>query len=274
MYFTNEENDFLNYNKKYKKNDVSIALKEAGLLIEYTEKICELYFEYHTWDTVKQNWHKERISTCGTRDSNQRILGILKRRLQSGEKNLPSIISLNNLLKNCQSEQEKAQILFLYIMEDDPLVKYLIHELYITQGCLPSEWNLDNEELFKIIKDFKYHDNNEIKYADSSLKRWVASFRTLLYECGLLQSRYSNGAEIPLLNDISLKVSAYYSWKLQKEDWVKYPLGWIYLFQPKNYWEILLDRLKDCSDWKVQYFQGKTIFEPADKIFRLKEDES
>ena len=203
----NENIKLASLKENFTKNEVSMTLTSAGLMVERTEILAKLYSEHLTWENVKEIWHDKRLGGRGSRESSQKIFSIIKRRLQSGASSLPPIIKLADLLEECQSKQDKAQILFLYLIEFDVLVKYIIHELYNKYGDKPSEWDLNKSKLVKLIKKYKYSDGSSLEYSDSTIKRWVRGFRSLLYEIGFRETKYTNAANPPIINNIPLSIA-------------------------------------------------------------------
>ena len=260
-------------NNRFNQNQVLMSLTSAGLLIDRTESITKLYAKNFTWESTKKLWHEKRLSERGSRGSSQKIFSIIKRRLQAGSSVLPSVVELSDILSNCQDEQDKAQILFLYLLEFDVLVKYMMHELYRKYGEHPSKWDLKKESLLNILKKFEYEDGTTIEYSESTMERWIRGFRSLLYDIGFRKSIYADEGKPPMINDIPLSVSAYYSWKKKKRNWTRQPFGWAYLLQPPNFWEVLYNRVEKLSGWVKRDYQGRYIIEPKEAVFDFKEAE-
>jgi len=247
---------------------INLNLKEAGMMINKTEIICEIFSDQKNWSATKQLWHEEKLGGCGTRDSNQRLFQIIRDRLQNKESILPTVKELNKVFRDCFNKRTKAQIIFLFIVETDILVKYMIHKLYEKQDKNPGNWNLSKKELLNTIIRIELSNGKRIKYAESSLKKWVSSFRGLMWEIGFLNSPNGNTGSPPVIGDKALEVIAYYSWNKMGPEWTDFPIGFYYLLQAQSNWEVLWKRIKYYDAWQEKNLQGKLNIEPKyNKIF-------
>lgn len=241
---------------------VTMALTEAGLLVDRMEAVVNLYAEHLNWGVVKEVWHEERISARGSRASAQQILRIIKKRLQAGGSGLPSIPELAHLLDNCDTQQAKAQIFYLYFLRADPLGRYVVQELLKSQGLERSSWDLSHRRIGKIIDDAQTRHESTLSYAASTLERWIQGLRSVFRDIGTLKGPYDEEGRVPLVESSSLHVSALYSWKQQGDNWVTLPLGWCYLFQPASDWPMLQERLLSTDHWEIVQLPGRATLEP------------
>jgi len=87
----------------------------------------------------------------------------------------PSV--LPTIFDECQTTRDKAQILYLYLVADDSLVRYVVHEYMarLTDGNTDS-LDFSNETLVDILTHLEYSDGGSFDYADSTTERWCEGF--------------------------------------------------------------------------------------------------
>ena len=248
-------------------------LTGAGLLVDRSASIANLYAETMDWSKTKEYWHEQRLADRGSRHSAQKIFNIIKGRFQAAGDTLPTIPQLANLYGDCETDRDKAQLTYLYLVHADPLVRFTVHEVLRNQGIEISEWKLDNHRLLKYLQSFRFDNGSSLEYAESTLERWVQGFRSVLFEIGVRNSQYGNEGAPPSLNRIPLLVSAGYSWKEQEEEWQKHPVGWMYLFQPKHHWDQLFDRLSEEPGWTTRQVRNQLFLRPDDDPFTVGGDD-
>lgn len=248
-----------------KKSDVNMGLTTAGLLPEKGRKLVEIYFEEKDWDRTKKKWHELRAGKRGSRNSSQTVFGYLQSRLISGAEVLPSIENLNRILNNCDSDEEKAQILYLYLLEDDKLVKYVVSK--IMEKSSSGEFDFSTENIRAIMNEMEYQNGQKLDYSDSTLNKWVRNFRSLMRDIGVIKSKQKVVGRSPSLGDQALEVSAFYSYNLQSDSWLDDPNGWRLLFQTPNYCEPLIKRLAESKGWQLSEPRGERKLKPKDEIF-------
>jgi len=244
-------------------DDVSMSLTEAGLLPDRMEMIVRLYTEHHNWATVKEKWHEERIHERGSRGSAQKIFRILKRRLQSGGKKLPSLSKLHTRIEECSTEQAKAQLFYFYLIREDNLFRFVLHEILRQQGLERDEWHLTTDRIASVLDAFQSEEGSTLSYADSTLHRWAQGFRSVLRDIGVLKGPYDEKGTIPNVDIVPAHLAALYSWEEEGRDWPSRPIGWIYLFQPASYREALLDRIQSTDWWETSRLRGQTVVAPV-----------
>ena len=251
-------------NKAFSASEVSMSLTEAGLLPDRVEMIVRLYAEHHNWSTVKEKWHEERIHERGSRSSAQGIFRILKRRLQSGGKRLPALTELHNLVQECPTQQAKAQLFYFYLLREDNLFRFVLHEVLRQQGTDRSEWHLTTDEIVSVLDYFEYEDGAGLQYADSTLHRWGQGFRSVLRDIGVLKGPYDENGVAPSVDDPPAHVAALYSWNEEGKEWPDRPIGWMYLFQPPAHRETLLEAIQSSGRWTTSRLRDETVITPVD----------
>jgi hypothetical protein len=249
----------------FEKANIDMSLTTAGLLPEKGRKLVKIYSEEKDWDKTKKKWHELRAGKRGSRNSSQTIFGYLKSRLKSGEKVLPSVENLHSILEECDSDEEKAQILYLYLIEDDNLVKYVISK--IMEKSSSEEFDFSTENIRAILKDIEYQNGQKLDYSDSTLDKWIRNFRSLMRDIGVIKSKQKVVGQSPSLGNQSLEVSAFYSYNLESDNWLGDPTGWKRLFQTSNYWESLIKRLAESKSWQLSEPRGERTLKPKDSLF-------
>lgn len=242
-----------------------MGLTTASLLPEKGERLVEIYSEEKNWDKTKNKWHKLRAGKRGSRNSSQKIFRHLKSRLKSGEEVLPSIENLHLILEDCDSDQEKAQILYLYLLEDDKLAKYVVSK--VMDNSSEEEFDFSTENIRSILNDIEYHNGQKLDYSDSTLDKWIRNFRSLMRDIGVIKSKQKVVGQSPSLGNQSLEVSAFYSYSLQSDNWLDDPTGWKRLFQTSNYWESLIKSLAESKSWQLSEPRGERKLKPKDSLF-------
>jgi hypothetical protein len=248
-----------------KTGEVSVSLTEAGLLPDRTAAMVQLYAEHHSWAEVKVRWHEDRIHGRGSRGSAQKIFRILKRRLQSGGTLLPSISDLHPLVEACPTTKARAQLFYFYLIEEDGLFRWTLHEILRRQGIDRTEWNLSTDLIASLLSQFHYTDQSKLTYADSTLKRWAQGFRSVLRDIGVIDGPYDSEGTVPALDEAPLHIGALYSWNVGGKDWPQRPVGWYYLFQPTARREALLNRLQSSGRWRATRLRNQTVLKPSNQ---------
>jgi hypothetical protein len=251
---------------KLSETDITVALTEAGLLVERTEEIVRLYAEHRSWTKVKERWHEERVHGRGSRDSAQKIFRIVRRRLQSGGGDLPGISALHTSVQECPTEQAKAQLFYFYLVEEDALFKYVLHELLRQQGVDRDEWVLSPSTITEVLGTFQYSSGDGLGYASSTLHRWAQGFRSVLRDIGVIKEKYDSTGSTPTLDFPPLHVGALYSWNQEETEWTVRPIGWMYLLQPPARQEVLFERLHESNQWSTTRLRDRTVLEPRDPV--------
>lgn len=247
-----------------KKSEIDMSLTTAGLFTEKVEKMVEIYSKENDWENTKEKWHERRVAKRGSRDSSQGIFGYLKSRLISGEKTLPPPEKLYSVLQNCDSDEEKSQILYLYLLEDDELVRYVVSR--VIEESSSEEFDFSTENIRAILDDIEYQNGHKLDYSDSTLDKWIRNFRSVMRDIGVIRSKQKVVGQSPSLGNQSLEVSAFYSYNSQSDNWLDNPVGWKYLFQTSHYWEPLIKRLAESESWQLSEPQGERILKPKDPM--------
>lgn len=246
-----------------------MGLTEAGLLVDRAETLANIYAETLDWSETKKEWHDRRVADRASRHSAQKIFRVLRSRFQAAGDSLPSIPQLADLYGACEKERDKAQLTYLYLVHADPLVRYTLLELLRSQGLETSEWMLDYDRLNSYLESFKFEDGSGLRYADSTLERWVQGFRSVVHDIGVRDSQLSDRGHAPGLGRIPFLVAAGYSWKEEGENWQERPIGWMYLFQPRHFWNQLFDRLGKEGNWTTRHFRNQLLLRPIGNPFDL-----
>lgn len=250
-------------------------LTMCGLLVERAEELARLYQEHGNWNDVKDVWFEERMSERSTRGSSQKIFRVLTSRFKNAPRTLPNPRDLPVVLDTCTTSRDKAQVLYLYLITDDSLVRYVVHEY--AQRLLenhPEALDFSNETLTSILDQFEYADGTTFDYAESTTERWCEGFRSVMREIGVLEKQAVVG-EPPSLGDVPLLVSMGYAYEEGEEDWVESPIGLLYLFQPSTRWEELYDRVAETDAWEFVELHGNLQLQPTEETYSwiAKEDD-
>ena len=249
-------------------DDVNMDLTMCGLLIERAEELARIYAENGNWNDVKTIWFDERLSNRSTRGSSQKIYRVLTSRFKNAPRTLPNPSTLPSILDECRTAQDKAQILYLYLVEDDSLVQYVVRE-YVARLADGREEPLDfsNETLNRILTQLEYSDGSSFDYADSTIERWCEGFRSVMREVGTLGGQQSVVGEPPSLGDVPLLVALEYSYESGDEQWLTAPRGLLYHFQPENRWEELFDRVASTDSWEYLELHGDLDLRPSEEPY-------
>lgn len=243
-------------------------LTMSGLLVEQAEQMARLYAEHRDWTAVEEQWFEERLDERSTRGSSRKIYRVLSSRFKTTDRSLPAIAQLPTVFDQCDTHRDKAQVLYFYLLEDDPLVKYIVHEyIHRLQERGTEGLDLEPETVEAILDDFHYSDGSVFDYADSTTARWGEGLRSVLREIGVLESQQAFHGEPPNVGDVPLLVASGYSWERQGKDWLSSPVGWLYLFQPEPYWDSLVERVADHDAWEANSLPGGLRLEPVDEPF-------
>jgi hypothetical protein len=256
-------------NHTFSKQDVTMSLTEAGLLVDRAEAVVRLYAKHHNWGEVKERWHEERVHERGSRSSAQRIFRIIKRRLQAGGNALPSVSTLDELIRQCPTTQAKAQLLYFYLIQEDDLFRFVLHEVLRIQGPDRDQWDLSPDRIASILRTFQYADGSELSYAKSTLERWVQGFRSVLRDIGVIKRPYDDEGTVPTVDFPPLHVGALYSWTVEGRQWPERPIGWLYLFQSSVHRDALFDRLQSSDGWMVSQLRDQTVLTPVESERRV-----
>lgn len=258
---------------KLAPEDVNMDLTMCGLLVDRAEELAQLYSKHGNWNDVKQIWFDERLSNRSTRGSSQKIYRVLTSRFKNAPTALPNPSVLPSIFDECRTSENKAQILYLYLVADDSLVRYVVHEYVgrFTNGET-EPLNFSNEALGQILAQLKYSDGTEFDYADSTTERWCEGFRSVMREVGVLEGQQSTMGEPPSLDDAPLLVSLDYSFSVDDEEWLTAPRGLLYLFQPESRWEELFDRAASTDAWEYLEVHGELDLRPTDEPYSWVQD--
>jgi len=254
-------------NRTFTRKDISMALTKSGLLVSRAECLVDLYRNLLDWEAVREEWHEKRLGGRGSRESSQGIFKLLRNRLQAHGRSLPSPDALAPILYSCRNPQEKAQVLFLYAIEEDKLLKYAINELLRRSKIVTLGYRLDIGTLSSILDDFRYKDGGSLDYSGSTLKRWTQGLRSVLLEIGVRKAPYSDEGNPPTLERIPLLIGAGYSWAKEGRMWQERPVGWAYLFQSYPFWPPLTRRLYDEPTWVMRSVGPRQVLEPREGPF-------
>jgi hypothetical protein len=158
--------------------------------------------------------------------------------------------------------------LSFYLLEDDQLVKYAVHQ-YVhrlqTTGVEGLDFTQDTVE--RILNEFHYDDGSIFDYAESTTRRWGEGLRSVMREIGVLESQQTLQGQIPNVGTIPLLVASGYSWEIHGDDWLSQPTGWLYLFQSEQYWDSLAERLSEHPGWEASGIHGELRLQPVDETY-------
>ncbi|WP_438267442.1 BrxA family protein [Halomarina litorea] len=259
--------------RRLSSGDVNMDLTMCGLLVERAEELAQLYAKHGNWNDVKEVWFDERLSNRSTRGSSQKIYRVLTSRFKNASTALPNPSALPSVFDECRTSQDKAQILYLYLVSDDSLVRYVVHEYVgrLSNG-VTEPLDFSNDTLSQILAQLEYSDGTEFDYADSTTERWCEGFRSVMREIGVLEGQQSTVGEPPSVGDVPLLVSMDYSFGVDDEEWVTAPRGLLYLFQPESRWEELFDRAASTDAWEYFELHGELDLRPTDEPYSWVQD--
>jgi len=248
--------------------EVNMDLTRCGLLVERAEELARLYREQGNWNDVKDVWFDERLSNRSTRSSSQAIFRVLTSRLKNAPANLPNPRDLPRILEKCATSRDKAQVLYFYLIEDDALVKYAVHE-YVSRLESGRQESLDfsDETLMDILHSLEYTDGSSFDYADSTIRRWCEGFRSVMREIDVLETQQEVVGLPPSIGEVPLLVSLGYSYEAGGDEWVNSPKGLLYLFQPEDRWDELFNRAARTESWEFVEVHGGLRLRPEDATY-------
>ncbi|AGN01213.1 hypothetical protein L593_06330 [Salinarchaeum sp. Harcht-Bsk1] len=240
----------------------------CGLLVDRTEELARLYREHGSWNQVKQVWFDEWRSNRSTRGSAQKIFRVLTSRLQNPPGSLPAPSELPDVLDACATTRDKAQVVYLYLVADDPLVRYVVeaYSRYLTEDVTNS-LDFSNSTLTEVLDRLEYEDGSSFDYADSTTVRWCEGFRSVMREIGVLEDQQAVTGSSPSTGDVPLLVAMGYSYEEGGDDWLECPIGLCYLFQAGSRWEEQFDRVGATDDWEFVELHGSLELRPVDGTY-------
>ena len=250
--------------REYPSEAVTMDLTMCGLLVERAAELALLYQQHGNWNEVKDVWFEERRAERSTRGSSQKIYRVLTSRLKNAPAALPNPKDLPAVFDLCSRPTDKAQVLYLYLLADDVLVRYVVHEC-VQQMLSDTLDALDfsNESLKPVLDTLEYTDGESFDYADSTTERWCEGFRSVLREIGALEQQETVIEAPPSLGDVPLLVAMAYSYEMGGDDWIEAPLGLQYLFQSQDRWEELYDRVAETDSWTFSEIHGTLQLQPV-----------
>lgn len=262
------QNTLPSLNSTFSQDEVSMDLTRCGLLVENAEQIARLYARHSDWTVVGEKWLQGRFDERSTRSSSKEIFRILSSRFKTAGSVLPAIAQLPSIFDECATTQDKAQILYLYLIKDDPLVRYTVHR-YIQRLQEFGTDGLDftQETIEQILNEFHYDDGSEFDYAESTTRRWGGGIRSVMRKIGVLETQQAVYGQIPPLSTITLLVASGYSWERIGNEWLSSPVGWLYLFQSEQHWESLAERVGEHPDWEASGIHGEFRLQPVNETY-------
>jgi hypothetical protein len=254
--------------QQFSSKEVNMDLTMCGLLIERAEEVAHLYQEHGNWNEVEQVWFEERLSNRSTRGSSRKIYRVLTSRFKNAPSSLPNPRNLPAVLNKSETVRDKAQVLYFYLVADDAIVRYVVHE-YSRRLSEDYSNALDfsNEALTSILDQFEYADGSTFDYADSTTERWCEGFRAVMRKIGVLEGQQSVVGRSPSVGKIPLLVSMGYSYRQDENSWFESPTGHLYLFQPENRWQELYDRAASTDVWEYLELHGELNLRPTDQPY-------
>jgi hypothetical protein len=254
--------------RTFSPKQVNMDLTMCGLLPDQAEEIARLYREHGNWNRVKDIWFEERIANRSTKGSSQKIYRVLSSRFKNAPATLPNPSDLPDVLDTCSSSRAKAQVLYFYLVADDALVRYAVHEYARRLAAdFPEPLDFSNETLTAVLNQFEYADESSLDYADSTTERWCEGFRSVMREIDVLESQQTVAGDPPSLGDTPLLVAMGYSYEEGDEEWFESPTGLQYLFQPNARWEELYNRAAETEAWEFVELHGSLQLRPTDEPY-------
>lgn len=254
--------------REFDSAEINMGLTSCGLLPERAEELVRLYREHGTWNEVREVWFDERRANRSTKGSSQKIYQGLTSRFKNAPAALPNPRDLPVVLGACSTPQDKAQVLYPYLVADDSLVRYLVHE-YTQRFSVESSREIDfsNETIMTVLDQFQYADGAVLGYADSTTERWCEGFRSVMRKVGVLESQQTFAGKPPSIGKIPLLVAMGYSYEAGAQNWFESPTGLQYLFQPNERWEELYDRAAATDAWEFIELHGSLQLRPTEEPY-------
>jgi hypothetical protein len=254
--------------RTFSPEEVNMDLTMCGLLPDRAEEIARLYREHGNWNQVKEIWFEERRANRSTKGSSQKIYRVLSSRFKNAPATLPNPSDLPAVLDTCSSSRDKAQVLYLYLVADDALVRYAVHEFARRLAeDFPEPLDFSNETLTSVLNQFEYTDETPFDYADSTTERWCEGLRSVMREIGVLENQQTVVGNPPSLGETPLLVAMGYSYEEGDEEWFESPTGLQYLFQPSARWEELYNRAAETEAWEFVELHGSLQLRPTDEPY-------
>ncbi|SEO75822.1 Putative inner membrane protein [Halorientalis persicus] len=254
--------------RQFPSSEVNMDLTMCGLLVNRAEELARLYRSKENWNQVKEVWFEERRANRSTRGSSQKIYRVLTSRFKNAPASLPNPRDLPAVFDACATVRDKAQVLYPYLVADDALVRYVVHE-YVQRLSRdhPEALDFSNKTLTSLLTQFEYTDGTAYDYADSTTERWCEGFRSVMRDIGVLESQQAVVGNPPSLGTTPLLVAMGYSHEEDGDDWVESPIGLQYLFQPNNRWDELYNRAAETDAWEFVELHGGLKLRPADESY-------
>jgi len=254
--------------RTFSPEEVNMDLTMCGLLPDRAEEIARLYREHGNWNQVKEIWFEERRANRSTKGSSQKIYRVLSSRFKNAPATLPNPSDLPAVLDTCSSSRDKSQVLYLYLVADDALVRYAVHE-YARRLAedFPEPLDFSNETLTSVLNQFEYTDETPFDYADSTTERWCEGLRSVMREIGVLENQQTVVGNPPSLGETPLLVAMGYSYEEGDEEWFESPTGLQYQFQPSARWEELYNRAAETEAWEFVELHGSLQLRPTDEPY-------
>jgi hypothetical protein len=248
-------------------------LTMCGLLVERAAELARLYAEHGNWNDVEEVWFDERLSNRSTRGSARKIHRVLTSRFKNAPPALPNPSILPAIFDECRTTRDKAQILYLYLVSDDSLVRYVVHEYVARLGeGNPAPLDFSNETLVDILTQLEYADGDAFDYAESTTERWCEGFRSVMREIGVLDGQQSVVGTSPSIGDVSLLVAMDYAYESDDDEWFTAPRRLLYLLQPEDRWQELFDRVASTDAWEYVELHGELDARPSDEPYAWARD--
>lgn len=254
--------------RTFTPEEINTELTMCGLLPARAAEIARLYRRHGNWNRVKDTWFEERRADRSTEESSRKIYRVLSARFKNAPPTLPKPRDLPAVLEACSSSRAKAQALYPYLVVNDPLVRYVVHEYARRQSAdSPEPLDLANETLTAVLNRFEYADDTALEYADSTTERWCEGFRSVMREIGVLDGRRAVVGSPPTLGEIPLLVAMGHSYEAGGDEWFESPIGLQYLFQPSARWEELYDRAAGTEAWEFVELHGRVRLRPVEEPY-------
>lgn len=127
--------------------------------------------------------------------------------------------------------------------------------------------NFEQDTVEALLSEFHYGDGSEFDYAESTTRRWGEGLRSVMREIGVLETQQSLHGQVPNVGTVPLLVASGYSWERDGKDWLSLPTGWLYLFQPEQYWDSLAERVGAHTGWEASGIHGEFRLQPTGETY-------